>query len=112
MLEIWARGFGVFVEGRNGHEAAGFEMRERSEGAEERGEFLGGEAVLGVFRREFDFDEDAESFVESFRGGVEAFCGLEGVEGVDGVEDFGGARGLVVLQRADEVGLRGGEEIG
>ena len=71
-------------------------------------EIVGGEAVLGVFGREFDFDEDAESFVEGERGGVEALGCFEVVEGVDGVEDFGGFGGLVVLQRADEMDvLRG-----
>src|ERR1700689_4159240 len=49
MLEGWARGLGVFVEGRDSHEAAGLEVRERLEGAEESGKLFGGEAVLGVF---------------------------------------------------------------
>ena len=34
MLEGWACGFGVFVEGRNGHETAGFEVSEGLEGEE------------------------------------------------------------------------------
>ena len=111
MLEVRARGFGIFVEGRDGHEAAGFELGEWLEGAEESGKFLGGEAVLGFFGRKLDLDEDAEGFVESLGCGVETLGSFEGVEGVDGVEDLGGFGGLVVLQRADEVGvLRGRRE--
>jgi len=106
MLEVRARGFGVFVEGGNGHEAAWSEVGEWLESAEESGEFVEGEAVLGVFGRELDLDEDAEGFVERLRGGVEAFCGFEGVESVDGVEDLGGFGGLIVLQRANEMRLR------
>ena len=110
MLEVGARGFGVFVEGRNGHQAAGFEVGEGCEGAEESGEVFGGEAVLGLFVGELDFDEDGRVLVEGLRGGVEAVGGLEGVEGVDGVEDLGGLGGFVVLERADEVDLRGVEK--
>jgi hypothetical protein len=110
MLEVGAGGFGVGVEGWDGHQAADFEVLERLEGGEKGGEVFGGEAVLGVFGGKFDFDEDGEDFVEGLGGDVEAFCGLEGVEGVDGVEDFGGLVGLVVLEGADEVGLRGRRE--
>ena len=97
MLEVGARDFGVFVEGRDGHEAAGHEVGERLESVEKCGEFFGGDAMLGFFVREFYFDEHAESFSERLRGGVEAVGGFEGVEGVDGVEDFGGFGGLVIL---------------
>ena len=77
MLEVGSSGLRILVEGRNGHEAAGFEMGEGLEGAEERREFFGGEAVLGVFGGELDLDEYAEGFVQSLRGGVEAFCSFE-----------------------------------
>ena len=112
MLEVWAGGFGVVGEGWDGHESADFEVEERLQGCEKGGEFGWGEAVLGVLVRELDLDEHAEGFVKGLGGGVEAFGGFEGVESVDGVEDLGRFGGLVVLEWADEVDLRGGEEIG
>ena len=108
-LEVGAGGFRVEGPGGDGHEAAGFEVGKLGEGVEEVGEVFGGEAVLGVFMGEFDFDEDGEIFVERSGGGVEALGDLEGVDGVDGVEEFCGAGGFVGLEGADEVDLDTGE---
>ena len=78
------------------------ELRERGE---QRGEFAGREAVLGLFVAELDLDQDGKLLAQGCGGGVEALGDLQGVDGVDGVEEFGGVGGLVGLQRADEVEL-------
>ena len=106
-LEGGAGELGVFGEGGNSHEAADFEVFQGLERGEERGQVFGGEAMLGVFVREFDFNKNAEGLVKGLGGGVEALGGFEGVEGVDCVEEFCGLSSFVILERADEVGLRG-----
>jgi hypothetical protein len=78
---------------------------------EQRGEVVGGEAVLGLLVGELDLDVDGEVLVEGEGGGVEAGGELERVDGVDGVEELGGAVGLVVLEGADEVDLEIGQVI-
>ena len=108
-LEVGAGGLGFERPGRDGHEAAGLEVRQFRDGVEEGGEFVGGEAVLGLFVGEFDFDEDGEGFVECCCGGVEALRDFEGVYGIDGVEEFRGASGFVGLEGTDEVNLDVGE---
>ncbi len=97
VLEEGAGEGGIVGEGRDGHEATDGEVGERSEGGEECGEIGGVEAVLGVFGRELDFDEDGEGFVEGWvlavqerDGVIESGGGLEGVDRVDGGEEFGG----------------------
>ena len=112
VLEVRAGGFGVFAPWRDGHQAGGLEIGERSERGEECGKLLGVEAVLGGLVREFDFDEDGESFVEGACGVVEALGCFERVDGVDGLEEFGGFGGLVVLQSADEVNFDVRDRIG
>src|ERR1700738_318132 len=49
MLEVGARGFGVFGPWGDGHEAAGDEVLKRGEGVEQGGEFLRGGAVFRLF---------------------------------------------------------------
>ena len=103
--EVGPGGLGVFAPGWDGHEADGHDVFEWSDGVEEGWKVVRGDAVLRIFVGEFDFDVDRKLFVEGCCGGIEALCEFYGVDGVYGVKKFGGARGLVRLQGADEVVL-------
>ena len=106
MLEVGAGGFGIFVEGWDGHQAADFKVVQGLDGDEKGGQVLGRESVLRFFRREFDLNQDPQRFAESLGGGVESLSRFGGIEGVDGVKDLRCLGGLVVLQWPNEVGLR------
>ncbi len=110
MLEVGASSLGVFGQRprRDGHEAAGDEVFEWGDFVEEGRKVFGGEAVLGLFVREFDLDQDGEFFVEGLGGGVEALGDLERVDGVDSVKKLGSFAGLVGLERADEMHFEAG----
>ena len=53
--EVGAGGFGIFLEGGDGHEALDLEAVEGEEVVELGVEFVGGEAVFGGFGGDVDF---------------------------------------------------------
>lgn len=93
----------------DGHEAGRDEGFERAQGFEKGGQVGGGQAVLGFFGGELDFDQDGDALAEGAGGVVEAGGDAEGVDGVDGVEEGGCGGGFVRLEGSDEVHFEVGE---
>ena len=108
-LEVGTGGLGVFAPGRNGHETDDGDVFEWGSCLQKGGEFFGRDTVLRLLVGELYFDVDGKIFVERSGGSVESVGDLEGVDGVNGVEELCGPRGLIGLQRTDEVVLRTGE---
>ncbi len=101
-------GFGVLIEGGNGHKAAHREIFEFRELFQQLGQIrgAGGEAGFGFFSAELDFKQDGDGSAEACGGFIEPLGDAERVYGVYCGEDFGGFGGFVRLQMADEVDFR------